>query len=214
MRGILYQNTISPKNEVVVGRAMEILAEGLPQKSYFVLKNALHLPEREKLLQYFSLLLEKGNFRQAGIGGKGQIASEIRQDLISWADLESTPELLELSQFLSELKEKLNRGLFLGLQSFEGHFALYPVGARYRRHRDRFQSDDRRAVSLALYLNEEWREEDGGELVLHLPEGTLKILPQAGTLVLFLSDEIEHEVLPAKKPRKSFTGWFRRGKLL
>jgi SM-20-related protein len=36
------------------------------------------------------------------------------------------------------------------------------------------------------------------------------ILPLGGRLVLFLSDLIEHEVLPARRERYSITGWFRR----
>lgn len=36
------------------------------------------------------------------------------------------------------------------------------------------------------------------------------VLPQAGTLALFLSSEMPHEVLPATRERLSLTGWFRR----
>ena len=36
------------------------------------------------------------------------------------------------------------------------------------------------------------------------------MLPQAGTLALFLSGEMPHEVLPATRERLSLTGWFRR----
>jgi SM-20-related protein len=36
------------------------------------------------------------------------------------------------------------------------------------------------------------------------------VLPVAGTLVCFLSDRFEHEVLPATRERLSLTGWFRR----
>lgn len=36
------------------------------------------------------------------------------------------------------------------------------------------------------------------------------VLPQAGTLALFLSGDMPHEVLPATRERRSLTGWFRR----
>jgi SM-20-related protein len=36
------------------------------------------------------------------------------------------------------------------------------------------------------------------------------VLPQGGRLVAFQSDRFEHEVLPARRERMSFTGWFRR----
>jgi SM-20-related protein len=42
---------------------------------------------------------------------------------------------------------------------------------------------------------------------MYLPDGALDILPQAGKLVCFRSDQIEHEVLPATRPRMSITGW-------
>lgn len=40
-------------------------------------------------------------------------------------------------------------------------------------------------------------------------EPVLKLLPQAGRLVLFRSDKIPHEVLPAGRVRWSLTGWYR-----
>jgi SM-20-related protein len=36
------------------------------------------------------------------------------------------------------------------------------------------------------------------------------VLPQAGSLLLFLSADMPHEVLPASRDRLSLTGWFRR----
>ena len=82
---------------------------------------------------------------------------------------------------------------------------MYPPGAFYRRHLDRFASDDRRALSCVLYLNEAWRAEDGGALRLYLPGRHRDVLPRAGTLVAFLSERFEHEVLPAQRERLSLT---------
>ena len=53
-------------------------------------------------------------------------------------------------------------------------------------------------------------EADGGALRLHLPDGAVDVPPRGGTLVLFLSAEIEHEVLPTTRERLSIAGWFRR----
>ena len=36
------------------------------------------------------------------------------------------------------------------------------------------------------------------------------VLSEAGTLVVFLSADVPHEVLPATRDRLSLTGWFRR----
>jgi len=35
------------------------------------------------------------------------------------------------------------------------------------------------------------------------------VLPQLGTLVVFLSEEFPHEVLAAQRDRYSIAGWFR-----
>jgi SM-20-related protein len=58
-----------------------------------------------------------------------------------------------------------------------------------------------------FYLNADWQEGNGGELVIYNGESGVSIIqPELGTLVLFLS-EIEHEVLPTHRDRKSVTGW-------
>ena len=115
-------------------------------------------------------------------------------------------------QRLEGLRVAINRSLFLGLFDLEMHFAVYPPGAGYQRHLDRFRDDDRRSVTVILYLNEHWTREDGG-LLRFWPEpesAPLDIVPCGGTLVSFLSDRFWHEVLPARRERMSLTGWFRR----
>jgi SM-20-related protein len=91
----------------------------------------------------------------------------------------------------------------------ECHYAIYPPGTHYRRHLDRSPAGAERVVSLVLYLNEDWNPADGGELKLYTEPGVL-IVPSGGTLVLFVSESLEHEVLPTRAVRLSLTGWFRR----
>lgn len=99
----------------------------------------------------------------------------------------------------------------LGLEDFESHFALYPPGAFYLKHVDRFRDDDRRMVSAVLYLNDDWLPEHGGQLRMYLDESLEQdVVPNGGCLVVFLSGDIPHEVLPATRDRLSLTGWFRR----
>ena len=74
----------------------------------------------------------------------------------------------------------------------------------------RFRDDDARVLSSVTYLNADWGDRDGGALRLYLPRGAHDIAPRGGSLVLFLSAEIEHEVLPATRERLSIAGWFRR----
>lgn len=110
---------------------------------------------------------------------------------------------------LDALRQGLNRRLFLGMDEVEAHYACYPAGAGYARHRDRFRDSDARVLSLVSYLNDGWRDADAGALRLHLEDGVVDVLPEGGVSVCFLS-ELEHEVLPAARERMSIAAWFRR----
>ena len=162
--------------------------------------------------------VQAGNkLRRAGIGsGEGhRLAEEIRGDWICWFDAapRSAAQRQALAR-LERLRRACNRELQLGLFEFEGHFAVYPDGAHYRRHRDQPRDSDARVLSCVLYLNEDWRPEDGGALRLYLDDQGearyVDVLPEGGALVCFLSAGFFHEVLPALRSRLSLTGWFRR----
>jgi SM-20-related protein len=150
---------------------------------------------------------------QAGVGrGPLTVVSEgLRGDHIQWLEAGQSAACDQYLGAMDELRQALNQALFLGLEDFESHFALYPPGAYYKKHLDRFRDDDRRAVSVVFYLNQDWLAEQGGALRLHLADGTLHdVLPQAGSLLVFLSADMPHEVLPANRDRLSLTGWLRR----
>jgi SM-20-related protein len=155
-----------------------------------------------------------GEFQDAGVGrgGARRQRSDIRGDRIAWLDeSEVNAATRPWWSALERLRVALNQALFLGLFCFEGHYAIYPPGAFYERHRDCFRGDDERILSCVLYLNESWTEADGGALRIYVDGGTTRdILPLGGTLVCFLSDRFEHEVLPATRERLALTGWFRR----
>jgi SM-20-related protein len=159
-----------------------------------------------------------GAMKPAAIG-KGALRSEradIRGDRTCWlgAATHDEHEAL-LFRSLESVRLAANRSLALGLFEFEGHYAIYPPGAGYERHRDVFRGEatvpGARVLSCILYLNVGWRTTDGGELVLFLGNGTERpVMPDAGTMVAFLADRFEHEVRPARRERMSVTGWFRR----
>ncbi len=162
-------------------------------------------------------LWTRGDFQDAGIGqgGNFQHNATIRTDRIRWLNpAAATPAQRYFLDTLEGLRLAINRALFLGLFEFEGHFALYPAGAYYRKHLDQFRDADQRLVTLILYLNTAWREEDGGQLRLYIDptddSRQEQVLPIAGRLVCFLSDRFVHEVLPARRERMSLTGWFRK----
>ena len=155
---------------------------------------------------------DAGRLRASATGrSDGRHATGLRGDATLWLDDPGCGEAAgALVLALEQMKVALNRRLTLGLDEVEAHFAHYPPGAGYARHLDRFRSDDARVLSLVLYLNDGWPEGAGGELRLYLPGGAHDIAPRMGTLVLFLSADVEHEVLPATRPRFSVAAWFRQ----
>jgi SM-20-related protein len=158
-------------------------------------------------------LAAQGALRPAriGRGANERHADDIRGDSIAWLESPAAGVERELIERLDALRLELNRELMAGLVDFEGHFARYAAGASYRRHIDRLSGSDVRVMSAVLYLNEQWSDEDGGQLRLHLHDGGSRdVAPSGGKLVVFRSEQFEHEVLPARRERLSFTGWFRR----
>lgn len=145
-----------------------------------------------------------------GRGGTRALRGDVRGDATVWLDDPRCGEAArDFLARLDALRVALNRRLFLGLDEVEAHYAAYPPGAGYARHRDRFRDDDARVLSLVTYLNPAWQPGDGGELRLHGADGTgIDIAPRAGS-VCFLSER-EHEVLPARKERFSIAAWMRR----
>jgi SM-20-related protein len=151
-------------------------------------------------------------FHPAGVGRKAghAVVEQIRGDDICWIE-PSDPIAANVLNQLNELKQSLNAALYLGLDELECHFAAYPKGSFYARHLDQHRGEDSRVVTIVLYLNPEWGEQDGGELRLYLDETRhLDVLPEGGTLAIFLSNRFEHEVLIGQRERLSLTGWFRR----
>ena len=146
-----------------------------------------------------------------GRGPAQEIREGIRGDRIQWLEEGDAAVCDTYMAVMDSLRLAMNRGLFLGLEDFESHFAMYPPGAFYLKHLDRFRDDDRRMVSVIIYLNEHWQPGDGGQLRMSLANGVVHdVQPHAGCLVVFLSGDILHEVLPAQRDRLSLTGWFRR----
>jgi SM-20-related protein len=188
------------------------IAEGLTTAGYAIVENAFDAAYARDVREEISRLQAAGCFQPAGIGkaqGRG-LHPEIRRDGTCWFDPGSlSPLQAALWVELESLRAGLNRELFLGLWDLEGHYAVYGEGAFYRKHLDRFRDDSKRTVSVVCFFNEGWRREDGGCLVMDLPDGRREILPEAGTAVFFLSDRIPHEVAETRRERASFAGWYR-----
>tara|TARA_R110000751_G_scaffold81514_3_gene164522 strand:- start:68 stop:724 length:657 start_codon:yes stop_codon:yes gene_type:complete len=160
---------------------------------------------------------EEERFKKAAIGNRVNelIIKSIRGDHILWIDETKTnpAEDLFFSQ-INDLVSYLNKTCFMGILHKEFHYAFYPKGTFYKRHIDTFQNDDRRKLSFVCYLNtEDWKPENGGELVLYLDDHGIEtekvIYPFPGRIVIFESQIIEHEVKPVETERLSITGWLK-----
>ncbi len=185
----------------------------LAEQGWAISRDFLPMSAIEALAEEARQLLLAGRFSQAGVGrgSERRVRDDVRGDRILWLDEnELTPAQSRYWSEIEALRFALNRELFLGLVSFESHYAIYPPGAFYRKHVDRFSNSDERVISCSLYLNSDWKEEDGGELRLYVGDQQVEVLPQAGTFVIFRSDNVPHEVASANRDRFSLTGWFRR----
>jgi len=188
----------------------EGVADGLADKGYAVTDQFLNETEVRSILQSgdFSDTMER--FKKAGIGKKQevQINEAIRGDYIHWLDRATASDAVKIYlDRLNDLTQFLNQALFLSLKEVEAHLTVYPAGTFYKRHLDQFKKDDHRKLSVICYLNQGWKEDQGGQLRMHLPSGPFDVFPTAGRMVCFRSDQIEHEVLAATRERLSITGW-------
>lgn len=196
--------------------ALEPLVDTLAHTSWVVQPGFLSPDEVEALRAEAEERRAAGAFHRAGVGRGEQalVRGEIRGDHIYWLDESNAgPAAQAVLTRLEGLRLAVNQGLYLGLEDLEAHFAVYPPGAGYQRHLDRFRDDDRRTLTVILYLNPpDWRDEDGGHLLFWpvIDAPPVVIAPLGGTLVSFLSDRFWHEVTPAQRDRYSLTGWYRR----
>jgi SM-20-related protein len=176
-------------------------------------------------------LHKKGLFSSGGTGGRSgkqinnqnsrqcDIAGLFDDDVM---DVESEARE-DIFDVMGELKEYLSVGLGVELDdSMELQYLRYDEkGGFYKRHIDHDNINSvefRREVSLVLYLTDEtetpWDpKKDGGFLRCYpRKSGTssqiIDVAPSSGTLVLFNSRELEHEVLPTYRTRWALVGWF------
>ncbi len=197
---------------------MKALLDAIDQKGWGMIPDCWVKSDSLRLRDECEAACQDGDFKPAGVGNAESVLfdQEIRRDHILW--LLSGPVFPEQEAYrnkLDLLRLALNERFFLSLFEFEGHFALYPQGGFYKPHLDCHQGTNRRVMTVILYLNENWKSGDGGELKLWTTCGEksgpfVLIEPRMGTLVCFPSGDYWHEVLPTTQSRMSITGWFRR----
>lgn len=149
---------------------------------------------------------------EAGIGNAEKVAYDgaIRSDSIYWLDKKHNNAFE--NEFFAQIEEfilYLNRSCFAGITGYEFHYSLYESGDFYLKHLDQFKNNPSRKYSMISYLNADWQESDGGELLIHQLDNNQKIAPTQGKTVFFKSDELVHEVLVTHNTRMSITGWLK-----
>lgn len=187
----------------------QILRE-LEREGYSFVQSLLSTEDLARMNTFFDS--HKTQFQAAKVGSKDnrQRIESVRGDYTFWLDPMNPPaEFKKLFAFLNGLRDKINSRFYLGLQEYECHLAFYPPGTFYNKHLDRFEKNSSRRLSFIFYLNSEWSEENGGELVFYDQQGKIirKFYPMPGSFITFLSDEFPHEVKAGNKERRSFTGW-------
>jgi SM-20-related protein len=173
------------------------------------------LPERLSigLRQNIVQLQQDEMMKEAGIGNEHikDGNQKMRGDKIYWMD--KNHDNIYENEFLQLAEDfigHLNSTCYTGISGYEFHYAVYEEGSFYKRHKDQFRNDSNRKYSLISYLNENWEEEDGGQLLIYKDNGTQAVLPHSQTGVFFKSDEMEHEVTIANRSRMSITGWLKQ----
>ncbi|MFA0558198.1 MULTISPECIES: 2OG-Fe(II) oxygenase [Vibrio] len=187
---------------------MNQLIDALSTQGYFVWDDFL---TQEEVVALRDCIPE--NWKKARIGRNDEVTREstIRSDKIQWVRRDmGQPASLFLDK-MEQIRLAANQAFFLGLFEYEAHFAKYEKGDFYQKHLDCFKGNENRRLTTVFYMNDEWTEEDAGELVVYdLQDNHIATIPpKSGRLFVFLSEQFPHEVLPTNTERFSIAGWFR-----
>lgn len=193
------------------------LIDSYVEQKVGVAQNFLTPEFTEELRNHLIFLIDENKLKRAKIGSSNDVTLDttIRSDAIYWLDRKhENPTETKFLDFIEEFVQYLNRTCFTGITSYEFHYAHFEKGHFYKKHLDQFQNNNQRQFSMICYLNEDWSENNGGELCVYKGEKKELISPTNGKCVFFKSDELEHEVLPTQTDRLSVTGWFKINELV
>lgn len=180
---------------------------------------AIDLPRAATLLDSGLPYVQPAFLSGEALAAARAAASAITSEAAASAITAALPQPLRtLFRLLDELRLALahvtGRPL---LDSAEIQLLQYKAGASYRRHLDDSTnvsigaagSSVRRSISLLIYLtSDDWQPSDGGALRCYVGDNkAVDVLPQAGSLVLFDSARVAHEVLRTARPRMCIAAW-------
>lgn len=157
-------------------------------------------------------LAHDGALRNAGVGRMGSHRHDetIRQDLIAWVDAETEERFEPITALFEAVRKAANDYCWMGVKRFDTQIAMYPGdGAQYDRHRDAFFGQSSRVLTAIYYPNVGWEPAHGGQLrVFFASDAVEEIDPIGDRLVVFLSEILDHQVLPVFSARAALTAWY------
>ncbi|STY81171.1 Fe(II)-dependent oxygenase superfamily protein [Moraxella veridica] len=161
-------------------------------------QDVLLLQKESGFIEYKLATLAQGERRQS-----------IRGDDIRWID-EDCPIGMDYLGSIMSLAEYFNQALYAGIRRSEAHYACYPAGFGYQWHVDNPKGRDERVISAVFYLNDDWSDTDGGEILVIDKMGKQQTLqPKANRLVIFDSN-LRHQVNITHRYRFSIATWMRK----
>lgn len=179
-----------------------------------IAENFLSVPLAAHLKDNLIGLFENKKLLNAGVGNDTVVNQNklIRSDVIYWLDRNhNNQHENDFFDLMDEFVVYLNRTCYTGITGYEFHYTLYESGTFYKKHIDQFQSNGSRQYSMIMYLNSNWKVEDGGALRIYHADEEQDISPDNGKSVFFKSSDLAHEVLLTHKQRMSITGWLKIG---
>lgn len=138
----------------------------------------------------------------------GERLMDIRGDSTVWID-ETCPYGFAYLTSIQELGLFFNQIFFTNIKRSEAHYARYPLGHGYQWHYDNPAGRNERIISAVYYLNDDWGDDDGGEIsLIDKTDTTHQITPKADRLVIFDSTLL-HQVEKTCRVRYSIATWLR-----
>ncbi|AUD60117.1 proline hydroxylase [Shewanella sp. Pdp11] len=190
---------------------LDVIADALVDKGYIFLPDLVPNNISQVLLEKIqSTQAHELKAASIGRGAEQQLNPDIRRDRIQWLEEHNEPDAQYL-ELMTQLKNGLNRRLFMGLFDYESHYAVYQPGAFYKKHVDALKGSQNRILTTVFFLNPDWKAADCGELIIY-DEADIeieRIAPKMGHFVIFLSERFPHEVTQTLAQRNSIAGWFR-----
>ncbi len=157
--------------------------------------------------------------RPAGVSRAHENAPAVRGDLTTFLDEAALADgFVDVVAALHRVQMALREQAWLTLHRREFQLGCFPGGgAGYTRHRDAFRGAvgvmGHRRVTVVLWLNPQWEPEHGGCLRCYHHDSDdddgafVDVEPLLGRAIVFMSEQIEHAVLPSFASRFALTLW-------